>query len=192
MNPGLIAFLVLVVVIALVILVVIVIYNSMIRSRNKVDEGWSGIDVQLKRRHDLIPNLVEAVKGYAAHERETLQAVTEARADAMAASGPAARGAAESIVDQALGRLFAIAEAYPQLRATENFQQLQAELANTEDQIAAARRIYNGNVQLYNTKIQVFPNLLLADAWEFTPREFFEIADPADREPVEVLSNTRA
>jgi LemA protein len=192
MNPGLIAFLVLVAVVALVILVVVLIYNSMIRSRNMVDQGWSGIDVQLKRRHDLIPNLVEAVKGYAAHERETLQAVTEARADAMAASGPAASGAAESVVDEALGRLFAIAEAYPQLRATENFQELQAELANTEDQIAAARRIYNGNVQLYNTKIQVFPNLLLADAWEFTPREFFEIADPADREPVEVLTSPRA
>ena len=192
MNPGLIAFLVLVAVVALVILVVVLIYNSMIRSRNMVDQGWSGIDVQLKRRHDLIPNLVEAVKGYAAHERETLQAVTEARADAMAASGPAASGAAESVVDQALGRLLALAEAYPQLRATENFQQLQAELANTEDQIAAARRIYNGNVQLYNTKIQVFPNLLLADAWDFTPREFFELADPAEREPVEVVTNTRA
>ena len=192
MNPGLIAFLVLVAVVALVILVVVVIYNSMIRSRNKVDEGWSGIDVQLKRRHDLIPNLVEAVKGYAAHERETLLAVIEARAEAMAASGPAASGAAESVVDQALGRLLAVAEAYPQLRATENFQQLQAELANTEDQIAAARRIYNGNVQLYNTKIQVFPNLLLADAWDFTPREFFEIVDPAEREPVEVLSSPRA
>ena len=192
MNPGLIAFLVLVAVVALVILVVIVIYNSMIRSRNMVDQGWSGIDVQLKRRHDLIPNLVEAVKGYAAHERETLLAVIEARAEAMAADGPAASGAAESVVDRALGRLFAISEAYPQLRATENFQQLQAELANTEDQIAAARRIYNGNVQLYNTKIQVFPNLLLADAWDFTPREFFEIADPAEREPVEVLSSPRA
>jgi len=187
-----IAFLVLVAVVALVILAVVLIYNSMIRSRNMVDQGWSGIDVQLKRRHDLIPNLVEAVKGYAAHERETLLAVIEARAEAMAADGPAASGAAESAVGEALGRLLAIAEAYPQLRATENFQQLQAELANTEDQIAAARRIYNGNVQLYNTKIQVFPNLLLADAWHFTPREFFEIDDPAEREPVEVLTSPPA
>ena len=139
------------------ILFVVVTYNGMIRSRNMVDEGWSGIDVQLKRRHDLIPNLVEAVKGYAAHERETFQAVTDARTKAMSAAGPAASGAAESIVGQALGRLFAVAEAYPQLRATENFQQLQTELSNTEDQIAAARRIYNGNVQSYNTKIRCSP-----------------------------------
>ena len=147
-----------IVVIILVALLLISAYNGMVRARNKVDEAWSGIDVQLKRRHDLIPNLVETVKGYAAHERETFQAVTDARARAMSASGPAQAGAAEGMLSQALGRLFAVAEAYPQLRATENFQQLQAELTNTEDQIAAARRIYNGNVQSYNTKIQVFPN----------------------------------
>jgi LemA protein len=178
--------------IALVILFVIITYNGMIVSRNMVDQAWSGIDVQLKRRHDLIPNLVESVKGYAAHERETFQAVTDARARAMSASGPAASGAAESILGQALGHLFAVAEAYPQLRATENFQQLQTELSNTEDQIAAARRIYNGNVQSYNTRIQVFPNSLIAGMAHFTPREFFEITDATDREPVEVDFSSQA
>jgi LemA protein len=176
----------------LLILLGIATYNGMVRARNMVDQAWSGIDVQLKRRHDLIPNLVETVKGYAAHERETFQAVTDARANAMQASGPAAAGAAEGILSQALGRLFAVAEAYPQLRATENFQQLQAELTNTEDQIAAARRIYNGNVQSYNTKIQVFPNSLLAGVGGFTVREFFEITDQAEREPVKVDFSTPA
>jgi LemA protein len=179
-----------IVVVILVALLLIGAYNGMVRARNKVDEAWSGIDVQLKRRHDLIPNLVETVKGYAAHERETFQAVTDARARAMSASGPAQAGAAEGILSQALGRLFAVAEAYPQLRATENFQQLQAELTNTEDQIAAARRIYNGNVQAYNTKIQVFPNSIIAGMGGFTPREYFEIEDPGDREPVKVDFST--
>jgi LemA protein len=179
-----------IVVIILIALFLIGAYNGMVRARNKVDEAWSGIDVQLKRRHDLIPNLVETVKGYAAHERETFQAVTDARARAMSASGPAQAGAAEGILSQALGRLFAVAEAYPQLRATENFQQLQAELTNTEDQIAAARRIYNGNVQSYNTKIQVFPNSIIAGMGGFTPREYFEIEDPGDREPVKVDFST--
>jgi len=180
------ALIVVVALIVLAILYVVLTYNGMISARNMVDQAWSGIDVQLKRRHDLIPNVVESVKGYAAHERETFQAVTDARAKAMAASGPAEVGAAEGALGQALGRLNAVAEAYPQLRATENFQQLQAELANTEDQIAAARRIYNGNVQSYNTKIQVFPNSVIAGRGHFEPREFFEIADAADREPVAV------
>src|SRR6476469_5190331 len=170
------------VVVALIVLYGVLAYNGMIRLRNMVDQAWSGIDVQLKRRHDLIPNLVESVKGYAAHERDVLQAVTDARVNAMSAAGPAASGAAEGVLGQALGRLLAVAEAYPQLRATENFQKLQAELANTEDQIAASRRIYNGNVQSYNTKIQVFPNSLIAGPFGFTRREFFEIEDPADRE----------
>jgi LemA protein len=184
---------VLVIVIILIVLLalfLIGVYNGMVRARNKVDEAWSGIDVQLKRRHDLIPNLVETVKGYAAHERETFQAVTDARARAMSASGPAQAGAAEGMLSQALGRLFAVSEAYPQLRATENFQQLQSALTDTEDQIAAARRIYNGNVQSYNTKIQVFPNSIVAGMGGFTPREFFEIEEPADREPVKVDFST--
>jgi LemA protein len=181
-----IALIVIAIIVILLIVFVIAAYNGMVRSRNKVDEAWSGIDVQLKRRHDLIPNLVETVKGYAAHERETFQAVTDARVRAMGASGPAASGAAEGMLSQALGRLFAVAEAYPQLRATENFQQLQAELTNTEDQISAARRIYNGNVQSYNSSIQVFPNSIIAGMGGFTRREFFEIEDAGDREPVKV------
>jgi LemA protein len=181
-----IAIIVVAVIAVLLVLYGVITYNRMIGARNMVDQGWSGIDVQLKRRHDLIPNLVESVKGYAAHERETFQAVTDARVHAMAASGPAASGAAEGVLDQALGRLLAVAEAYPQLRATENFQQLQTELSNTEDQIAAARRIYNGNVQSYNTTIQIFPNSVIAAMGHFTAREFFEITDAADREPVTV------
>jgi LemA protein len=184
---------VLIVIAAIVILAVIYLiaqYNGMIRARNKVDEAWSGIDVQLKRRHDLIPNLVETVKGYATHERETFQQVTDARAQAMQASGPAQSGIAEGILSQALGRLFAVAEAYPQLRATENFQQLQNELTNTEDQISAARRIYNGNVQSYNTRIQVFPNSIVAGAGGFAVREYFEIDTEADRQPVTVDFST--
>jgi len=184
------ALIVIALIVVLLIVFVIAVYNGMVRSRNKVDEAWSGIDVQLKRRHDLIPNLVESVKGYAAHERETFQAVTDARARAMGASGPAAAGAAEGMLSQALGRLFAVAEAYPQLRATENFQQLQNELTNTEDQISAARRIYNGNVQSYNSSIQVFPNSIIAGMGGFTRREFFEIEDAGDREPVKVDFST--
>ena len=163
-------------------LILVGIYNGMVRARNKVDEAWSGIDVQLKRRHDLIPNLVETVKGYAAHEAGVFEAVTQARANAMSAQGPAQSAVAEGQLSQALGRLFAVAEAYPQLRATENFQQLQAELTNTEDQIAGARRIYNGNVQSYNTRIQTFPGAVFASTFGFTKREFFELETPGDRE----------
>jgi len=176
------AAIIVIVVIVLLIVFLISLYNGMVRARNKVDEAWSGIDVQLKRRHDLIPNLVETVKGYAAHERETFQAVTDARTKAMSASGPAQAGAAEGLLSQALGRLFAVAEAYPQLRASENFQQLQAELTNTEDQISGARRIYNGNVQDYNTRIQTFPGNVFAGMFGFTRREFFEIDSPGDRD----------
>jgi LemA protein len=173
-------------IIVLLVLLLIFAYNGMVKARNKVDESWSGIDVQLKRRHDLIPNLVETVKGYAAHEKEVFENVSAARSAAISAQGPAAQAQAETALTGALGRLFAVAEAYPQLRAAESFTQLQQELANTEDQIAASRRIYNGNVQSYNTKIQVFPNSLLAGPFGFTRREFFEIEDPADREPVKV------
>ena len=173
-------------IIVLLGLLLVFAYNGMVKSRNKVDESWSGIDVQLKRRHDLIPNLVETVKGYAAHEKEVFENVSAARSAAISAQGPAAQAQAETALSGALGRLFAVAEAYPQLRAAESFTQLQQELANTEDQIAASRRIYNGNVQAYNTKIQVLPNSLLAGPFGFTRREFFEIEDPADREPVKV------
>jgi len=159
--------------------------NSMVGSRNRVDEAWSGIDVQLKRRHDLVPNLVEAVKGYASHERETFEKVTEARAEAMKAQGPAEAGAAEGRLTAMLGNLRAIAENYPTLRATENFQQLTSNLSELEDEIQASRRIYNSNVQAYNTKIQVFPNSVVAGLGNFEAREFFEIAE-ADREVPQV------
>jgi LemA protein len=167
-------------------LIFILIRNSIIGSRNRVDEAWSGIDVQLKRRHDLVPNLVETVKGYAQHERETFQKVTEARAAAMQASGPAEAGVAEGMLSQALGGLRVVAEQYPELRATENFQQLSRNLSELEDEIQAARRIYNSNVQAYNTKIQVFPNSVIASQGDFEPKEFFEITDAAEREPAQV------
>jgi LemA protein len=167
--------------IVLIGLIYILIRNSMIGSRNRVDEAWSGIDVQLKRRHDLIPNLVESVKGYAEHERGTFEKVTEARAEAMKAQGPVESAKAEGRLNAVLGDLRAVAENYPQLRATENFQQLSRNLSEIEDEIQASRRIYNSNVQAYNTKIQVFPNSLIANSGGFTSREFFEIEDAAER-----------
>jgi LemA protein len=160
--------------------------NSMVGARNRVDEAWSGIDVQLKRRHDLVPNLVETVKGYASHEREVFEKTSQARAQAMAARTPAEASRAEGQLSAALTDLRAVAENYPQLRATENFQRLQGELTEIEDEIQASRRIYNSNVQSYNTKIQVFPNSVIANSAGFTPREFFEITDAAEREPVQV------
>jgi len=160
--------------------------NSIIASRNRVDESWSGIDVQLKRRHDLIPNLVESVKGYATHERETFEKVTQARNEAMAASGVRETGQAEANLSNALGGLRVVAEQYPELRATENFQQLQRQLSELEDEIQASRRIYNSNVQAYNTKIQQFPASIVASQGGFESREFFEITDAAQREAPQV------
>jgi LemA protein len=178
-----------IIVIALLLLIgltFILIRNSIIGSRNRVDEAWSGIDVQLKRRHDLVPNLVEAVKGYATHERETFEKVTQARAAAMQAQGPEQASAAEGMLSQALGGLRVVAEQYPELRATENFQQLSRNLSELEDEIQASRRIYNSNVQAYNTKIQIFPNSVIASSGGFSSREFFEIEDAGDREPVSI------
>src|SRR5581483_4761006 len=186
---------VLIIVIALVVLAVLYAVlerNSMVAARNRVDEAWSGIDVQLKRRHDLIPNLVETVKGYAQHERETLEKVTEARAEAMKAQGPAEASRAESRLNAVLGDLRAVAENYPQLRATENFQQLTANLSELEDEIQAARRIYNSNVKAYNTKIQTFPNSLIASRSGFEKRDFFEITEAAEREAPEVRFTSEA
>ena len=160
--------------------------NSMVGARNRVDEAWSGIDVQLKRRHDLVPNLVESVKGYATHERETFEKVTQARAAAMQASGPAESGKAESQLSSALGGLRVVAEQYPELRATENFQQLQRQLSELEDEIQASRRIYNSNVQQYNTRIQQFPWSIIANQGGFTAKTFFEIGDAAERETPQV------
>jgi LemA protein len=160
--------------------------NSIIAARNRVDESWSGIDVQLKRRHDLVPNLVETVKGYAEHESQTFEKTTKARAEAMAAQGVGDTAQAEQKLTQALADLKAVAENYPTLRATENFQQLSRNLSELEDEIQASRRIYNSNVQSYNTDIEQFPGSIIANQGNFTAREFFEIEDPAEREPVSV------
>jgi len=160
--------------------------NGIVSSRNRCEEAWSGIDVQLKRRHDLIPNLVESVKGYASHEQSTFEKVTQARAAAMQASGPEEAGKAETQLTQALGGLRVVAEQYPELRATENFQQLQRNLAELEDEIQASRRIYNSNVQSFNTKIQQFPGSIIANQGGFTAKPFFEIGDAAEREAPQV------
>ena len=160
--------------------------NNMVSLRNRVDESWSGIDVQLKRRHDLVPNLVESVKGYATHERETFEKVTQARAAAMQAQGPEEASKAESALTSALGGLRVVAEQYPQLRATENFQQLQRNLSELEDAIQASRRIYNSNVQVYNTRIQQWPWSVIAKQGGFTDKPFFEIGDAAERETPQV------
>jgi LemA protein len=182
-------------VIVVIILVVLVLLaglfyvltrNGIIGSRNRVDEAWSGIDVQLKRRHDLVPNLVEAVKGYAQHEQGTFEKVTQARAAAMSATGVEDVSKAEGALSGALGGLRVVAEQYPELRATENFQQLSRNLSELEDEIQASRRIYNSNVQAYNTKIQVFPNSIIANQGGFTARQFFEIDNAADRDVPEV------
>jgi LemA protein len=167
-------------------LIYVFVRNNMVSLRNRCDEAWSGIDVQLKRRHDLVPNLVEAVKGYASHERETFEKVTQARAAAMQASGPEQASQAESQLTAALGGLRVVAEQYPQLRATENFQQLQRQLSQLEDEIQASRRIYNSNVQLYNTRIQQWPWSIIANQGGFTAKPFFEISDAAEREVPEV------
>lgn len=159
-------------------------YNGFVRLRNLVQESWRQIDVELHRRHDLIPNLVETVKGYAAHERSLFEEVTAARAAAaQPASGPAEQAAREDALSGALGRLFAVAEAYPALRASENFAQLQGELTNTEDRIAAGRRFYNANVRAMNTKVETFPSNLVAGMFGFTQQEYFETTDAARTAP---------
>jgi LemA protein len=160
-------------------------YNVLVRDRVRVDNAWSQIDVQLKRRHDLIPNLVETVKGYAAHERGTFEAVTNARANALNAQGPAQQAQAENVLTGALRSLFAVAEAYPDLKASRNFLELQEELTSTEDKIAYARQFYNDSVGTYNTKIKQFPTVLIAGMFHFGPREFFDAA-PEETAPVQV------
>ena len=171
------------IVVVVVIGYAIVAYNGLVRQRQLAQEGWSGIDVQLKRRADLIPNLLEAVKGYMAHERETLEAVTNARAGAVAAGNgtPEQRAQAEGALSQALGKFFAVAEAYPDLKASQNFQQFQAELANTENELQLARRYYNGTARDLNTAVESFPSVILANIFHFTKVQFFEIDNPADR-----------
>jgi LemA protein len=167
-------------------LVYVLIRNSLVNLEQRCGEAWSGIDVQLKRRHDLVPNLVETVKGYATHERETFEKVTQARAAAMQASGPAEAGQAEGQLTAALGGLRVVAEQYPELRATENFQQLQRQLSELEDEIQASRRIYNSNVQVFNTRIQQFPASIPAKQMGYTEKQYFEITEPTEREAPQV------
>ena len=158
------------------------IYNGLVGMRQRVNQSFADIDVQLKQRHDLIPNLVETVKGYAAHERGTLEAVVQARNAAMTATSTADKAAAENMLSGALRQMFALSEAYPNLKANENFQQLQAELTDIENKIAASRRFFNNAVQEYNTGIQQFPAALLAGPFGFTPKEFFDLG--AERQTV--------
>src|ERR1700716_4243297 len=169
------------VILGIVILVVIFaigMYNGLVRLKVQTDNAWSDIDVQLKRRYDLIPNLVETVKGYAAHEKTTLDAVVQARNTAVATAGaePSARADAENMISQTLGRLFTLAEAYPNLKANENFQALQSELANTEDKISYSRQFYNSAVQTYNNAAQTIPTNIIAGMMGFKTRSFFEVA----------------
>ena len=154
-------------------------YNSLVTLKVRVDEAWSDITVQLKRRADLIPNLIESVKGYAAHEKGVFESVTAARAETLQAQGPVDASVAETRMQSALKSIFAVAEAYPQLQASQNFLQLQAELVDTEDKVQASRRFYNGGVRELNTKIRVFPNNIFAKNLGFTERDFFEVADLA-------------
>jgi LemA protein len=169
-------------VIVVLVLFVIMIYNGLVTMRQRVNQAFADVDVQLKQRHDLIPNLVETVKGYAAHERGTLEAVIQARNTAMTAQGPAQQAAAENALTGALRQIFALSESYPNLKANENFQQLQAELTDLENKIAAARRFFNNAVQEYNAGIQRFPAALFAGALGFAEKQFFDLG--ADRQTV--------
>jgi LemA protein len=176
-------WIVIAVVAALLLLLVILGYNKLVRVRNRTQNAWAQVDVQLRRRYDLIPNLVEAVKGYAAHERGTFEEVTKARTAAQQAQTVQQQAQAENALTAAIGRLFAVAEQYPQLRATENFQQLQAQLSDTEQKIAVSRQVYNDTVLTYNNAIQTVPTNILAGIFNFTRRDFFEIEEPVREAP---------
>lgn len=176
-------------IVVVLILWAIAVYNGLIKGRNQVDESWSDIDVQLKRRYDLIPNLVNTVKGYAAHEKDVFEKVTQARTAAMAAEAKGdLKGVAESenMLAGALKSLFAVSESYPELKANQNFLQLQQDLTDTEDKIQAARRFYNGNVRDFNTSLQTFPRNIVASMFGFKERTFFEVGTEAERQNVEV------
>lgn len=177
------------IIIALLVLIVlssVAVYNNLISKRVRCREAWSQIDVQLKRRHDLIPNLVETVKGYAAHEKETLESVIQARNQAVQAEGVQEQAQAENMLTGALRQLFALSESYPNLKANENFAQLQEELTSTENRIAFARQHYNDTAAVYNTARQKFPNNILANMFNFEPQDYFEIEDPSHREAPQV------
>jgi LemA protein len=175
----------LVIVIVAVVLVgalLVVLYNRLVRLRNRAENAWAQVDVQLRRRYDLIPNIVEAVKGYASHERQTFEEVTKARTAAQQAQTVPEQAQAENMLTQAIGRLFAVAEQYPQLRATENFQQLQAQLAETEGKIAISRQVYNDAVLTYDTALETVPTNIVAGLFNFEERQYFEVEEPAVRE----------
>ena len=167
---------------ALLALFIIAIYNTLVRLRNQVENAWSQIDVQLKRRHDLIPNLVETAKGYMHHERETFEAITNARSQAMGAKGVAEAGKAEGVLGQALSKFLLTVEAYPDLKANQNFLSIQEELSSTENKIAFSRQAYNDQVLFFNNKIQMFPSNIIAGMFNFGKRDFFELGDESERE----------
>jgi len=170
-------------IVVVLLLYIILTYNGLVTLRNRVKEAWSDIDVQLKRRYDLIPNLVEVVKGYASHEKETLERVITARNVAMSANGAKEKGEAENVLSGALKNLFALSENYPDLKASTNFLELQRELTDTENKIQAARRFYNGNVKDFNTKIETFPANIIANMFNFKANDFFSIADEEKENP---------
>jgi LemA protein len=180
------ALLIFIIIIGALLIIAIGMYNSLISLRNRCDNSWAQVDVQLKRRYDLIPNLVETVKGYAKHEREVFQNVTEARAKAINANTVKDQGQAENQLSGALKTLFAVAENYPELKANQNFLMLQEELAGTEGKIAYARQFYNDTVMKFNMKQQVFPSNILAKMFNFKEKEYFELEEPAAKEPVKV------
>ena len=182
MSGALIGMLVIIGIIVLIAVFVIGIYNALIRLRNQVDNAWSQIDVQLKRRHDLIPNLVETAKGYMEHERGTFEAITEARSRAMGAKSPAEAGKAEGALTEALSKFMLVVENYPDLKANQNFLSLQETLTSTENKIAFARQGYNDQTLFYNNKIQMFPSNIIAGTFNFGKRDFFEIENEAERE----------
>jgi LemA protein len=174
---------IIVAIIVVLLLVVVAMFNKLVRLRNRAENAWAQVDVQLRKRYDLIPNLVETVKGYASHERETFEAVTAARTAAQQAQGVQQQAQAENMLTAAIGRLFAVAEAYPQLRATENFQQLQAQLSDVESNIAVARQVYNDTVLSYDNALQTVPTNILAGIFNFNPREYFQTEDATREAP---------
>jgi len=180
---------VLVVVLVILAIAVVAIYNRLVRLRNRAENSWAQVDVQLRRRYDLIPNLVESVKGYAAHERGTFEEVTQARTAAQQAQGVAQQAEAENVLTAAIGRLFAVAEAYPQLRATENFQQLQGQLAEVEQNIVVSRQVYNDAVLTYDNALETVPTNIVAGLFNFSPRDYFETEGAAREAPSVQFSN---
>jgi LemA protein len=173
---------IIVVIVVVAALILVVLYNRLVRLRNRAENAWAQVDVQLRRRYDLIPNLVETVKGYASHERATFEEVTKARTAAQQAQSVREQAQAENLLTQAIGRLFAVAEAYPELRATENFQQLQAQLEETESKIAVSRQVYNDAVLTYDNALETVPTNIVGGLFNFQPREYFEVEEPAARE----------